>query len=143
MLKALTEKLTQAGGDQLDLSSPGARNAGVGKRVAHNEDYGLMAIDVEISAAANSTAKSFTVPFKCVIKHAFARAKATSGSGTATVRRGTTTIAGPITMAADTVPTFTAVLVDAQLACEAGETLNVITNGANDRGVVTLLVVRA
>lgn len=143
MIKALTEKLTQAVGRDFDKSGPGPDLLGLGERVGFNEGYNLMAIDVVIDGDYHTTAKSFTVPFNCTIKDVFVRSKALSGSGTATLRRSSTAITSAMTMATDAAMARTASLVDAQLACTAGETLNVITNGANDRGVVTLLVVRA
>ena len=67
------------------------------------------------------------------------QARAASGSGTATVRVGTNAVSDAIVMAVDTTMVRAGTLNDAYTTLAAGDNLNVITNGANDRGLVTVV----
>jgi hypothetical protein len=93
----------------------------------------------DIDAAANATAKSVTVPFDCEVIDVVVQARATSAGGTATVRKVTTAICDAVAMAADTTIARAGTLDDAQSTLSAGDDLNVITNGANDRGLVSII----
>lgn len=96
-------------------------------------------ITADISADASSTAVSFTIPFACEVIDIIVQARATSGSGTATVRKATTAISDAMVMAVDTTIVRAGTIDDAQSTLAAGDDVNVITNGANDRGTVTLV----
>jgi hypothetical protein len=99
-------------------------------------------ISAEVAADASSTAVSFTIPFACEIVDVIVQARATSGSGTATVRKVTTAITDAIVMAVDTTIVRAGTINDAQSTLAAGDNVNVITNGGTDRGLITLVCVR-
>ena len=67
------------------------------------------------------------------------RSKATSGSGTMTLRRVTTAISDAIVCAVDLTIGRAGTISDFGEDLVAGETLNIITAGANDRGDVRLI----
>ena len=99
-------------------------------------------LEANIDAAANSTAKTVTVPFACEIIDVIVQARATSASGTATVRSGTNAISDAIVMAVDTTITRAGTLDDTYTTLSTSTSLNVITNGANDRGLVQIVCKR-
>lgn len=96
----------------------------------------------DIDAAANATAKSVTVPFACEVVDVIVQSRAASASGTATLRKVTTAISDAMVMAVDKVIVRAGTIDDAQSSLSAGDDLNVITNGANDRGLVTIVCKR-
>lgn len=99
-------------------------------------------LEANIDAAANVTAVSVSVPFACEVIDVIVQSRAASASGTATVRKATTAISDAIVMAVDAVVTRAGTIDDAQSTLAAGDDLNVITNGANDRGLVQIVCKR-
>ncbi len=99
-------------------------------------------ITAAITADATSTAVQFTIPFACRIVDIIVECTTASGSGTATVRKVTTAISDAMIMAVDKVIVRAGTIDDAQSTLAAGNNVNVITNGAADRGKVTLVCVR-
>lgn len=126
----------------LDGMNPDAQKVALGSAVRNVEQYGLCILEADIDAAANATAKSVTVPFACEVVDVIVQARATSGSGTATVRVSTNAISDAIVMAVDTTIVRAGTINDAYSTLAAGDSLNVITNGANDRGLVEIVVKR-
>lgn len=110
------------------------------KNIASIESTPLYELRIPVTAAANSTAASLTVPFACEVVDIVVQARASSGSGTATVRKGTSAISDAIVMATDTAIVRAGTIDDAYSTLAAGDSLTVITNGANDRGVVSVIV---
>lgn len=99
-------------------------------------------ITAAIEADATSTAVQFTIPFACRIVDIIVECTTASGSGTATVRKVTTAISDAMIMAVDKVIVRAGTIDDAQSTLAAGNDVNVITNGAADRGFVTLVCIR-
>ncbi len=133
-------KLTAAQASTLDVMEPESQSVGLGTQIKELGDNGIFGLVANITSAANSTAASITVPFACEVIDVVVQARATSGSGSATVRKGTNAISNAIVMATDTNITRAGTIDDAQSTLAAGDNLNVITNGANDRGLVTVIV---
>jgi len=100
---------------------------------------GLYAERVVVDAAANSTAKTFTVKYDMYIVDVVVQCNATSSSGTLTLRNGTTAISDGIACAANHALDRAATLDDAQVTIAAGTELNLIANGAGDRGTVYVI----
>lgn len=101
------------------------------------------AIEYEIAADASSGVDIIaSVAQKFRVVDIVVEARATSGSGTVIVRNGTTGISAAIAMAADEAVARAADMVAAEATFEVGDVLNVITNGAADRGIVTLHCVK-
>ncbi len=134
-----TNLLSQSLADKVDNASPVNQLAKVGERLKEAQATGLIVQRVNVTAAANSTAKEFTVDYDMVLVDVLVRATATSASGTLTLRRSTTAITDAIACATDVNIDRAASITDAGQALVAGETLNLIANGANDRGEVFLI----
>jgi len=103
---------------------------------------GLVILTATISAAANATAVVVPVPVDIEILDVVVQARATSGSGTATVRTGTNAITNAIVMATDTNVTRVTTIDDSRSTILSGGSLNVLTAGANDRGLVSIIARR-
>lgn len=103
---------------------------------------GLVILIASIAASANATAVTVEVPFDIEIVDVVVQARATSGGGTATVRTGTNAITNAIAMATDTNITRAGTIDDSRSTILQGGSLNVITAGANDRGLVSILARR-
>ncbi len=123
-------------------------NAGVveqdvrlGTEMKFESDYGLYILTCSITADATGE-KAVTIPFACEVVDVIVQSRATSGSGTATLKAGSNAITDAIVMAADTVITRAGTINDAYSTLAAGATVTVDTNGANDRGLVSVIVRR-
>lgn len=123
------------------------------QRQALNKDSNAISQKVQLGNAvyqapvllfANITADataglSITVPFACEVVQVIAQCRAANASGTATLRKATTAITDAIVMAVDKTNIEASTIDDAQSTLAAGDNLNVITNGADDRGLVTVI----
>lgn len=93
------------------------------------------------SITADATGeKAITIPFKCEVIDVIVQARATSGGGTATLKKGSSAITDAIIMATDTAITRAGTIDDAYSSLNEGDTVTVDANGANDRGLITVLV---
>lgn len=99
--------------------------------------YDLVQFSVPVTGAANSTAVEFTAPIGFQLLDAFAVGTATSSDATFTLRTGTTGLTSAMAGAADKALGRTT-SIDRRTVKE-GDKLNVITNGAADRGVVYII----
>ena len=99
-----------------------------------------------ITADTTTAAVAFVAPFAMQIVDIAVLAQATSAGGTVTPRKGTDAMCTAIAMAVDGAMTRLsagAVVANAaRLILAKGDTVNVITNGAADRGIVTFTAVR-
>ena len=115
--------------DQLDT---------INARVVVEETYGLIAVKLSITADATSGI-NFTMPtFAFEIMDVVVHATATSGSGTATLRRSTTAMTDAIICAVADAVTRAGSIIQAQKNITSAEVLNIVTNGANDRGEIII-----
>lgn len=135
-------RLTASEAAIIDNSTPDNEKVAFGTKIRSAEQYGLAVLSQAITADATG-ALSITVPFACRVIDVIVTATAASGSGTVTLRTSTTAISDAIVCAVDTTVVRAGTLDDAYTTLAAGDNLNVITNGAADRGVVDVLVVRA
>ncbi len=119
---------------------PTAQEVGMGDAVFSAP----VAFEYAITAAANAVDQAaFTAPFPMRIVDIIVRTTAASGSGTVTPKKGTTGMCTAIACAVDGAVThMSAGAVAAALALAEGDVVNVATNGAADRGVVTFVGVR-
>jgi hypothetical protein len=127
----------------LDNSQPGAQNPRLGSRFQAIEQRSLYIQKIVISAAANVTALAFLAEVSGELVDAWAVGTAASGSGTATLRRVTTALTSAIVMAVVDALAHSTSDVQAQKTIVQGETLNIVTNGAADRGIVYLAILRS
>lgn len=99
-------------------------------------------VRVVVDAAANSTAKTLTWPYDGYLVDVVVQSNAASASGTLTLRKGTTAISDAIACATNHSIARAGTLDDAQVDISAGTDLNLIANGAGDRGTVYLFGMR-
>lgn len=111
------------------------------ERKLQADDVRLFALSHDIGADYSSGVDALEAPFDLQIVDVVVTGAAVSASGTVTVRKGTTAQTDAIAMAAVDVVDRAASLIDGSFA--SGQAINLITNGAADRGNVTLLVRRA
>lgn len=81
-------------------------------------------------------------PYKLKIIDIIIRAKATSGSGSVRIYNGSNAISNAITMATDTAITRAGTIDDTYSTIAVGGSLKVVTNGANDRGMVSIIAIK-
>jgi len=128
-----------------DRSSPAAQNARVGSRAREAEASALRVFELTVAADATG-APSFTLdPDNAVrILDAFARCTAANASGTLTLQDSAgTAITNAMTCAVDKAVGRATSLDPALCTVPAGGSVRVDANGAGDRGVVTVIAIRA
>ncbi len=102
---------------------------------------GVYALYCSITADATSE-KTVPIPFACEVVDVIVQARATSGNGTATLKKGSTAITDAIVMATDKVVVRAGTIDDAQSTLKEGDAVSVDCANAADRGLVTILVRR-
>ncbi len=137
-----TNLLVEAEAQELNNLLPGNQNVRMGDRIKELQDRGVIAQQVAVVAAANVTPKSFVVEHSGILLDVTVACRDTQGGGTLTLRRSTDAISSAVVCAVDDVLSRTTTIVNARKAVVKGETLNLIANGAADRGVATLFILR-
>ena len=135
-------QITAAKADKLNRMHPTFQEMQFGTDVYEISRYSPVIISTAVTAAANSTAKSVTIPFAMRVLFVVTECTAASGSGTLTLRKATTAISNAMECATDNKVVYSASIDDAQSTLAAGDNVNIIANGANDRGVVTIIGIR-
>ena len=135
-------QITAAKADKLNRMHPTFQEMQFGTDVYEISRYSPVIISTAVTAAANSTAKSVTIPFAMRVLFVVTECTAASGSGTLTLRKATTAISDAMECATDNKVVYSASIDDAQSTLAAGDNVNIIANGANDRGVVTIIGIR-
>jgi len=126
-----------------DRSGPAHDLAKTGSRIEDLELNAIHVLAIPVTASANSTPVTVAAPCKMQIVDVFVRATATSGSGTLKLRdSGGADISNAIICAVDTTLTRVSTLIAAKLSVNADVNLQVIANGANDRGILYVLYQR-
>lgn len=119
-------------------SNPSNQEISVGTLLRNALNNSPVIITFAITADATG-GLSITVPENIEIVDVIIQARATSGSGTATLRSSTNAITDAIVMAVDTTMVSAGTIDDAYSTVTTASSLNVITNGAADRGLVTII----
>ena len=135
-------QITAAKADKLNRMHPTFQEMQFGTDVYEISRYSPVIISTAVTAAANSTAKSVTIPFAMRVLFVVTECTAASVSGTLTLRKATTAISNAMECATDNKVVYSASIDDAQSTLAAGDNVNIIANGANDRGVVTIIGIR-
>lgn len=86
--------------------------------------------------------KAVPIPFKCEVIDVIVQARATSGGGTATLKKGSNAITDAMVMAVDTTIVRAGTINDAYSTLNEGDAVSVDCANAADRGLVTILVRR-
>lgn len=136
--------ITEAIKQTLNRLTAGTQKQEIGTIVETLSTGSLCVITAAITADASGVGGlSVTIPFDFELLDVVVQARATSGSGTVTVRKSTNAITNAIVMDTDTTITRAGTVNDAYSAILTTDSINVITAGANDRGLVTLIGKRA
>ena len=133
--------LTTTERDILNNSEPTAQLMQLGTELYLSNAYGISQITKNITTDATGE-QAVTIPFACVVLDVIVQARASSGSGTVTLKAGATAITDAIDMVTDTAMTRAGTINDAVSTLAAGATVTVDTNGATDFGLVTIIVKR-
>jgi len=128
--------------DILNNSNPVNQKISLGDEVYNNSVYSPVVLSAAITADATG-GLSIDVPFNMTIYDVVVVATAASGSGTVTLRSSTNAISDAIACAVDTTVARAGTLDDTYTAVTSATSLNVITNGANDRGLVYVYGIRS
>lgn len=102
-------------------------------------DYSPVQITVAITADATAGKTVPLPPFPFEVLDVIVQARATSASGTVTLRKSTTAITNAIAAAADNTVSRAGTIDDAQSAIVPSDSINLKTNGATDRALVTII----
>jgi len=132
--------LTEVQGERLNNDTdPTNQAVSAGTELYHASKYGLYYLFCSVEADATGE-KAVNVPFACEIMDVIVQARATSGSGTLTLKAGANAITDAIVCAVDTTITRAGTIDDAYSTLASGATVTVNANGANDRGYMTIVV---
>lgn len=102
----------------------------------------LVIVKVPITVDATG-AIDIEIPHPFELIDVIVQCRATNASGTAQIRKGATAITDAMIMAVDKVIVRAGTIDDAQSTIKKTDSINVITNGAADRGFVTLIGIRS
>ncbi len=133
--------LTENEADIIDNSSPVSQKTELGSEV-----YAQQTIDsntprvIRYAVTADATgALSITVPYNMIIMDVWVECTTANASGTLTLRKATTAITDAMICAVDKVVVRAGTIDDAQSTILTTDSINVISNGAADRGIITIL----
>ena len=126
----------------LTNNEPAAQGAQLGSRL--QELYGPTYFHIQkVEVAADASAGvNFLAGVTGELVDAWAVSTATIGAATIGIRRSSTALTTLIAIATVDVLTRGALILQSGKAITAGETLNVKTNGATDRGIIYLKILK-
>lgn len=96
---------------------------------------GVVVQKVDVTAAANSSAKTFDATYDMHLIAVIVRATAAAASSTLQLRNATTAITDAVDCAVDTTLTFATTITDADQELEAGTEYNLLAAGTNASSV--------
>ncbi len=102
--------------------------------------YNMVMLCYAITADSTGNPIMWTATFACEVVDVIVQARATVGSGSALVSKGTSAITDAMAMATDKAIVRAGTIDDANSTLAIGNTLNVDCNGASDRGLVTVIL---
>ena len=130
----------------LDKSDAVRQACALGTEIKDIQDkatYAPIIIKQAITSDCHSTGQAVTIPYAFELVDVIVQSRATSASGTVTVKSGANAITDAIVMAVDTTITRAGTINDAYSTIAVTDTITLLTNGANDRGMVMLIGYRA
>ena len=131
--------LTTTEREILNNGNPTSQQVAMGTELYDASFSGLYYLYASIKGDATGEL-AVTVPFACEIMDVIVQARATSGSGTLTLKAGANAITDAIVCAVDTTITRAGTINDIYSTLASGATVTVDANGANDRGYMTIVV---
>ncbi len=142
MLPRTAKVITDGEALALDNASPADQINRLGTRLQEIQDSSPYVQKVTVDADATG-GKAITADVAGEIVDAWAVCTVANASGTLTLRRSTNAISSAITCAVQDALSRTTSLVQAQKAVVQGEALNVVANGAADRGILYFAIKRS
>ena len=134
--------LTDGDAWALETASPANKNAQLGARVQELQANTLYIQRVPVTADA-SAGTGFAVEVSGELVDMWVVCTSSNASGTLGIRRVATALTTLVACVTVDVEARTALLLQSGKTLVAGETLNVKANGAADRGVVYLAILRS
>jgi hypothetical protein len=134
--------LTDAEAQMIEQAMPANQVKSVGSRIQLLEQRTLHVQKVTVAADATA-GQNFLAEVSGELVDVEAVCTASNAGGTLTVRRSSTAISSAIVCAVVSVPSRTALVLQASKAIVQGETLNIIANGAADRGIAYIYILRS
>lgn len=141
-MSATPAVLTEAEAQVINGLMPGNQNARIGDRLKELQDRSVAIQRIPIAADA-SGGLSFIAEYSGELVDAWVVCTAANASGTLGIRRSSTALTTLMICAVIDVLTRTALVLQSGKAIVAGETLNIKANGASDRGIVYMAILRS
>jgi len=126
---------------ELNDLMPGNQNVRIGDRLKELQDRGLVMQEVTVIADATG-GMDFVVEHTGILVDVMCLCTVANALGTMILNRVAAPISSAMIAAVQDVATRTTTIVTAEKVLAAGETLNITANGAADRAVVTLFILR-
>jgi len=136
------KKLSEGEAKIVNNLSPGDQNVALGDRIRDLEEHALVELAYEVASDLTGGLDAIRCPFDLEVLDVFAQARATSAGGTVTARKETDAISSAVVMAADMAIARTVSIDDDYSSFTEGQYINLVTNGAADRGLVTVIARR-
>jgi hypothetical protein len=133
--------LTSAEADKLNKSDVVRQDTELGTEVLNQQtvDANTPRI-VPFAVTADATSGlSITIPYNMVVVDVWVECTTANVAGTLTLRKATTAITDAMICAVDKVVVRAGTIDNAQSTILTTDSINVISNGAADRGIITIL----
>ncbi len=136
------KKLSEGEARVVNNLSPGDQNVGLGDRIRDLEENALVELSYEVASDLTGGLDAIRCPFDLEVLDVIVQARVASGSGTVTARKVTDDISDAIIMAVDKVVDRAGTIDVAYSLFAEGQYINLVTAGAADRGLVTVIARR-
>ena len=127
---------------KLNQDNPEFEKMQFGTEIKAIQDNAMVVVRAAVAADATS-GLSITIPVDMYITDVIVQCTAANASGTLTLRNSTTAITDAIACATNHAIDRAATIDDAQASIATTDSINVIANGAADRGVVYIIGMRS
>ena len=123
----------------IDRCLPQAQEASLGSKIYDVDNNGLFYI-YKVVPAASHAGIAITIPFACQIEDAIVQCTVASGTGTITVKNGSTAITDAMVCAEDKVIVRAGTIDNSVNSITTSTVLTAITHATGDAGTLTLVV---
>lgn len=127
---------------KLNQHDPDFERMQIGTDIKEIQDNAMVVIRAAVTADATS-GQTITIPVGIIIADVVVQCTATNASGTLTLRNSTTAITDAIACDTNHAIDRAATIDDAQASIATTDSINVIANGAADRGTVYIYGIRS
>lgn len=139
------DTLSEGGAKAFDNSSIAEQNIQIGSRIRDLEKKSLYFFEASVEADATGGLDVFDsdgAPFALEVIYVIAQCRVAKALGTVKLTDGTDDISNAIVMAVDKTSIMSGTIDNSKSTIAKGGTLKVVTNDADDRGLVTTVAVR-